>query len=200
MAGVGRPAARSPTATSRSTASTIQGVSVGVRQLLDVRRRARPPDEPDRSRDGRARSPSSAGRSPTGCSARVDPLDKMIQIEGSTSGSSASAPKRGSLPRPVAGRVRRHPARPVPDDVRRRAGSCRSTVKPRDLAQHPRGHGRGDGGAAHARGGSSRGSRTTSGCSPPTRSSTSTTRRPTASSPCWSASSRCRSSSAASSS
>ena len=56
---------------------------------------------------------------------RLDPLEKTIQIEGvhfRVVGVSAEA---RLVPRPVAGRVRRDPARPVPDDVRARAGSCR---------------------------------------------------------------------------
>ena len=168
-------------------------------ELLDLQRRTRPADEPDRSRRGRVRWPSSAGKSPTGCSARVDPLEKIIQIEGVHFRVVGVSPKRGSflgqsqddfavIPlgqfQKIFGSRRqlstdRQAARPRSDRDRRwttRRWRCAS------------------------RGGSSRSSPTTSACSRRTRSSTSTTRRRTASSRCWSASSRCRWSSAASSS
>ena len=91
--------------------------------------------------------------------------------------------------RPVAGRVRGHPARPVPDDVRLAPVAVADACKPRDLAQIAPAHGRGDGRRCASARRLSRSSPTTSACSRRTRSSTSTTRRPTASSPCSSASS-----------
>ena len=121
----------------------------------------------------------------------VDPIDKI------------DPDRRGPLPRrrrqrqarlaarPDAGRVRDHPARPVPDDLR---------IAPLAVAERPAARPGAD------RAGDRRGDRRAArGAAPqaeaagqlrrvhrPTRSSTSTTRRPTASSPCWSASSRCR--------
>ena len=50
---------------------TVQAVTERIRQLLQLQRRARPADEPDRSGPRRRRWPSSAGTRQTGCSGRT---------------------------------------------------------------------------------------------------------------------------------
>ena len=66
-----------------------------LRLFLDVRRRARPADQPGRNRRATAPSRSWAGTPPTSCSARPHPLDKIDQDRRRcTSAWSASARRR----------------------------------------------------------------------------------------------------------
>ena len=114
---VERQRRRSSTATSRSTACSIQGVSVGVQQLLDLQRRAGPADERHRSRRDRAGRPDRLGhrRSPVRRrrSAGQDHPDRRRPLPRRRRERQARI-----VSRPVAGRLRRDPARPVPADLR----------------------------------------------------------------------------------
>ena len=96
VAGAGRRrGARSPTATSRSTARRSRASPrdyVNFSTFDAERGRLMSPTEVDAAAPGR---PSSAGTSPTGCSAPLDPLDKIISDRRRrTSASSASARRR----------------------------------------------------------------------------------------------------------
>ena len=91
---------RRPRAASRYRDKSIDSTQVAgrharVRQLLELRRRARPPDEPDRGRARAAGRASSAGRRPIGCSARTSTRStRSSRSRASTSASSASARRR----------------------------------------------------------------------------------------------------------
>ena len=112
-------AAASPIATSRSTTRSVQGVTAEYVNFSELRRRARPADEPDRSRHGRGRSTVHrlADRRPA-----VRRSDRSDRQDHPDRGRALPRRRRqreeGLAARPVAGRVRGHPARAVPDDVR----------------------------------------------------------------------------------
>ena len=94
------------------------GPDGGLRRLLGLRRRTRPPHDADRSRHGTAgHRHRLADRRPAVRPRASIRWTRSSRSKAPTSASSASAQKRVD-PRPVAGRVRAHPARPVPDDVR----------------------------------------------------------------------------------
>ena len=168
--------------------------------LLDVQRRARPADQPGRGRPRPAGRRCSAGDVADQLFGPADPIDKVITIGSLHFRVVGVSEKKGSVVRQVAGRVRDHPARRVPEDVRLAAFGLQLLVKPKTPRARQGGDGRRDGGDADRAAAAAERAATTSACSRRTRCSASTTRRPTASSPCSSASSRCRSSSAASSS
>ena len=90
--------ARCPTATRSSRASRSRASRSEYLELLDLRRRARPDDERRPRSSAAARWRSSAGTSPTSCSADVNPLDKVDQDRRAcSSASSASARSKGAF-------------------------------------------------------------------------------------------------------
>ena len=111
----------------------VQGVTPEYVNFSTLRRRARPADEPDRGRHARGRSPSSAGRPPTGCSApRSIRSTRPSRSRACTSASSASAPRSGS----VLGQSQDEFAVIPLGQFQMMFGSRRQlslTVKPRDL-------------------------------------------------------------------
>ena len=112
----------SPTATSRSTTSRMHGVSPEYVNFSTFDAERGPADEPDRGRHARGRSSVVGWQTADRLfGTDIDPLEKIIQIEGVHFRIVGVSAKRGIAARPVAGRVRRHPARPVPDDLRRAA-------------------------------------------------------------------------------
>ena len=119
MADTNGPRAHHAIATSRSTTRRSTGVTLRLRQLLRLRRRARPADEPDRSGQ-RSRPVTVLGWQTADrlFGANVDPIDKIIQIEGVHFRVVGVSEKKGIDARPVAGQLRAHSARPVRDDVR----------------------------------------------------------------------------------
>ena len=81
--------------TSRSTASQVQGVVARLHLLLDLQRRARPADQPGRSRLARPVADVLGWQtSPTGCSARPIRSTRSSRSAACTSASSASARRR----------------------------------------------------------------------------------------------------------
>ena len=95
------------------------GRHVGVRQLLELRRRARPADEPDRSRT--VARPVAVHRLADRRSAvrhDVDPHRQGHPDRGRALPRRRRQREARLAARPVAGRVRGHPARAVPDDLR----------------------------------------------------------------------------------
>ena len=97
-----------------------------VRQLLQLRRRARPADEPDRGRHARGRSRCIGWQTADRLfGSDIDPLDKIDPDRRRALPRRRRQRQARLAARPVAGRVRGHPARPVPDDVRIAALSCR---------------------------------------------------------------------------
>ena len=73
---------------------------------------------PVESRDTLARSRSSAGTSPTSSSDRLDPIDKTITIARVPLPRRRRAQEEGVGVRQLAGQLRDHPARHLPEDVR----------------------------------------------------------------------------------
>ena len=130
----------------------------------------------------------------------IDPIDKMIQIEGVHFRVVGVSAKKGSF----LGQSQDEFAIIPLGQFQMIFGSRRSLIAHGQAARPRRRSTEAMDEATVALRSSARpagrSSRTTSACSRRTRFSTSTTRRPTASSRCWSASSRCRWSSAASSS
>ena len=118
-----------------------------VRQLLQLRRRARQADEPHRGRHRRPVTVIGWQTADRLFGENVDPLDKTIQIEGVHFRVVGVSAKRGAVLGQIAGRVRGHPARPVPDDVRVAPPAVGQRQAARPLA-HLAGDGRCDGRAA----------------------------------------------------
>ena len=144
-----------------------------LHQLRDVRRRARPADQPGR---GRPRRPVtvSAGTSPTSCSARSIRSTRPSRSAACTSASSASARRRGR-----SSATRRTSSPSSRSASSRRCSASRMfglqlMVKPTIARSRQGGDGRRDGGAARSSAGCGRRSPTTSACSPRTRCSAST--------------------------
>ena len=169
-----------------------------VRQLLDAdaeRGRLMSPTEVDTSRPVAVLGWQTADRL---FGSTVDPIDKMIQIEGVHFRVVGVAQQARVAARAVAGRVRDHPARAVPDDFRLAPLAVADGQAARSVRASPAAMDDATVALRIARAAQAEAAATTSACSRRTRSSTSTTRPPTASSRCWSASWRSRSWSAAS--
>ena len=145
-----------------------------LHQLLHLRRRARPADQPGRDRDAAGPSPSSAGTSPTSCSAPVDPhrqddLDRRRALPRRR-----RAQEEGIGLRQLAGQLRDHPARQLPEDVRLARCSACSCWSSRGRPRSSRRRWTMRRWRCGSSGGCGRRSRTTSACSRPTRCSAST--------------------------
>ena len=113
----------------------IHGRHGRVRQLLELRRRARPADEPDRGRQRRGRSTVIGWQTADRLfGTEIDPLEKIIQIEGVHFRVVGVSAKRGSL----LGQSQDEFAVIPLGQFQMMFGSRRQlslTVKPRDLSQ-----------------------------------------------------------------